>query len=152
MSVAEIKSSSLNETMRRVEKWETPDVEQLLREVSGVLVRRKLQTLPTRESELLLQINQATFSPESAKRYKALRKKLQSETITEEEHSNLLVLSQKQEQHNVERLRCLIELAQIRNVSLDDVMKQLGLTTLLGMRLACSSSAPHQPGAQRLNC
>ncbi len=130
MSATAAKSSPLNETIRRVEKWETSDVEQLLQAVSGVLVRRKLQTLPSRESELLLQINEAAFSPESAKRYKALRKKLQSETITEVEHSDLLLLSQKQEKHNVERLRCLIELAQIRNLSLDDLMEQLGLTTV----------------------
>ncbi|MFN0215151.1 MAG: hypothetical protein ACKVT2_12920 [Saprospiraceae bacterium] len=130
MNVAEIKSSPLNETIRRVEKWETSDVEQLLKEVSGVLVRRKMRTLPTRESDLLLQINQSAFSPESANLYKTLRNKLQSETITKDEHSNLLVLSQTQEQHNIERLRCLIELAQIRNISLDDLMRQLGVTTV----------------------
>jgi|GEM_PF-2735126 len=38
MSVAGINLSPLNETLRRVEKWETAEVEQLLREIAGVLV------------------------------------------------------------------------------------------------------------------
>ena len=130
MSVAGINLSPLNETLRRIEKWETLEVEQLLREVAGVLVRRKLHTLPSRESELLLKINQPAFSADAAKRYKALYKKLKSEIITDEEHSELLVLMQKQEQQNVERLRCLIELAHLRNVSLDDLMGQLGIQTV----------------------
>lgn len=130
MSVAGINLSPLSETIQRVEKWETPDLEQLLREVSGVLMRRKMRTLPSRESELLLQINQPAFSPVLKNRYDNLYDKLSAEIITDEEHSELLALVQKQEQHNVERLRCLIELAQIRNLPLDDLMAQLGIQTL----------------------
>ena len=130
MSASAAKPSPLNETIRRVEKWETSDVEQLLREVSGVLVRRKMQTLPSRESELLLLINQPAFAAGTTARYKQLYKKVQSETITEEEHSEWMALLNQQEHHNVERLKCLIELAQIRNISLDEVMKQLGVTSV----------------------
>lgn len=130
MNATETNLGPVAETIRRVEKWDTTDVEQLLQAVSGVLVRRRMKTLPSRESELLLQINQPAFSPELAKRYKELYEKLRSETMAEAEHVELMGLLQKQEQHNVERLRCLIELAQIRNESLDDVMRQLGIVSI----------------------
>lgn len=133
MNVAGINfSSPLNETIQRVEKWETHDVEQLLREIAAVLMRRKLQTLPSRESELLLQINQPALSSELAKRYDDIYKKLQLETISEVEHAELLELSAKQEKNNIQRLRCLVELAQIRNISLDRLMSQLGIETVAG--------------------
>jgi len=130
MSAVGIRFNPLHETLQRVEKWETPDVEILLREVAGVLTRRKMHTLPLRESELLLQINQPAFSPEVGRRYKTLYGKLQSETIAESEHSDLLTLIQQQEAHNVKRLKNLIELAQIRNITLDNLMEQLGIETV----------------------
>jgi len=127
MNSVGINFSPLDETIQLVEKWETSEVEILLQEIAAVLMRRKLHTLPARESELLLQINQPAFSPELAKRYAALYEKLQIETITQDEKGELLVLSEKQEQHNIQRLRCLIELAQIRSISLDRLMAQLGI-------------------------
>ncbi len=130
MSTAETNPGPVAETIRHIEKWETSDVEQLLQAVSRVLVRRRIKTLPSRESELLWQINQPAFAPDSARRYKELYEKLRSETIAEAEHTELMVLIQKQEQHNVERLRCLVELAQIRNESLDSLMHQLGIVSI----------------------
>ena len=60
-------------------------------------------------------------------RYIYLCEKNSNETITPKEHKELIKLIDKVEIKNVERIKKLIELAKIRNVSLDTVMRQLDI-------------------------
>ena len=53
---------------------------------------------------------------------------MQNETIAEDEYNELMILSEESEGMDVERLKNLLELSQLRNVSLDKLMQQLGLT------------------------
>jgi hypothetical protein len=78
----------------------------------------------TNEAELLQKINQG-LPPEVRKRYDELNAKLHEETITPEEHQELLQLVDRIELADAERLQHLIELARIRNVSVDTLMNQL---------------------------
>jgi len=52
---------------------------------------------------------------------------LQNETISEREYEELLSLWQEVERRNVERLKALIELAKLRGVSVQELMRQLGI-------------------------
>jgi 5'-deoxynucleotidase YfbR-like HD superfamily hydrolase len=61
------------------------------------------------------------------RRFNQLRRKLQNETISEREYEELLSLWQEVERRNVERLRALIELAKLRGVSVQELMRQLGI-------------------------
>ena len=82
--------------------------------------------LSARESELLLTINQG--APEQlGKRYDTLRKKHRKNKLSRAEHQELLGLTQQMEQCDVERLRLLAELAQLRGLPLPELMRQLGL-------------------------
>jgi len=63
--------------------------------------------------------------PEIRKRYAELNAKLHEETIAPEEHQELLQLVDRLELADAERLQHLIELARIRNVSVDTLMNQL---------------------------
>ena len=65
------------------------------------------------------------------KRYEVLLSKNREETITPIEHQELRKIIDKIEIKNAERLEHLIELSHIRNVSLNEVMKQLHLNVLL---------------------
>ena len=118
-----------------------PDVDQLLQSVarlgSGELeqftdrflalrAHRRAPSLPQRESELLQLINRGVPA-EVRQRYDALNDKLHAETITDEEHQELLGLIEQVKQADAERLRNLVELAQLRQLSLDELMDQLGL-------------------------
>ncbi len=80
----------------------------------------------TNEAELLQKINQGLL-PEVRKRHAELNAKLHEETITPEEHQELLQLVDRIELADAERLQHLIELARIRNVSVDTLMNQLEL-------------------------
>jgi hypothetical protein len=118
-------SIGLDQLLNGVSQLETPDLE-FVGQVSSLLAQRKAPSLPRRETELLELINQGL--PEDIQsRYDELQTKLYHETITPEEHQELLSLIDPVEQVSVDRLRSLIELSQIRKVSLDELMTQLGV-------------------------
>ncbi|MEP7339688.1 MAG: hypothetical protein ABI977_18260 [Acidobacteriota bacterium] len=78
------------------------------------------------ESELLQQINQG-FPAETWQRYHELIAKRQAEILTPEEHADLICLSDQIEKANAHRIGHLINLAQLRQVSLETVMEQIGI-------------------------
>lgn len=82
--------------------------------------------LSDRETELLLAINQG-LPAVTRKRLNKLIKKRQSYTITEAELRELRQLTDQIEKSDAERLKNLIELAHLRRVTLDDLIRQLGL-------------------------
>ena len=78
------------------------------------------------ESELLEEINQG-FPAEHWKRYGDLAVKRRAETLTAEEHAEMLAMIQVREEANVHRVECLAELAKLRQVSLKVLMDQMGI-------------------------
>ncbi len=59
--------------------------------------------------------------------YHTLLEKSANETLTESEHKRLLKLIPLAEAKQVERLKYLIELAQLRNITVDELMEHLGI-------------------------
>lgn len=123
MTTAAIQAPQLAE----IEAMSNSDLENMLQAVARVLVRRKVAVLPNRETELLKAIEQQPFSQVEQGKFDLLNEKLRQEKISKKEHETLLLLLSKMEKHNVQRLKNLIELSQIRRVSLDELMRQLGI-------------------------
>jgi hypothetical protein len=88
----------------------------------------KPKALSEREALLLGKIDLA-IPVETWERYHILRTKRQLETINASESAEYATINQQIEAANVKRLASLIELAKIRNITLDALMHQLGLTT-----------------------
>jgi hypothetical protein len=78
------------------------------------------------ESELLLAINQS-FNRVNWQRYFELIDKRDAEVITSDELSDLIGMTNGIEEANTKRLQYLIQLAQLRNTSLDNLMDELDL-------------------------
>lgn len=78
------------------------------------------------ESQLLLKINQG-IPADLQRKYDELMKKRRAETITSEEYSELLRLTNQIEKLDAERVRWLIDLARYRQLSLPALMEQLGI-------------------------
>lgn len=110
-----------------ISKLETPDLEQFLKEVAHILARRKVKSLSKRETELMFIINKSLLSNSSQERFDILYQKLKNETLTDKEHQQLIKLTNQQEAKAVDRLGAMVELSQLRNVTLDDLMEQLGI-------------------------
>ncbi len=89
----------------------------------------KPPVISKKESLLLEKIN--SFIPiETWERYYFLRAKRTNETINTSESAEYDTINQQIEAATVKRLTLLIELSKIRKISLDELMQQLGLTTI----------------------
>jgi hypothetical protein len=117
---------ALEQLLSGVAQLETADLERLAEQVNLLLAQRKLPNLPQIETELLQKINHGL--PEVTQhRFDELRAKLRQGTINSQEHQELLALVDIVEQADAERLQHLIQLSQLRQVSLSDLMHQLGI-------------------------
>jgi hypothetical protein len=79
------------------------------------------------ETRLLQKINEG-LPPETWQHYNTLIEKRQAETLTPDEHTTLIRLSDRIEELNARRMEHLAELARLRRVSLSALMQQLGIT------------------------
>lgn len=117
-------SIELDQLLTGVAQLDTPDLEKLLIQVRQVLAHRQNPSLPALELELLQKINQA-LPEEIQQKYNDLSAKMRSQTITPEEHQDLLKLIDIVEKADGDRIQHLIQLSQLRNISLAELMKQL---------------------------
>ena len=116
----------LDEVLHSLTQLETKELEQFVEKVIALQAQRRAPSLPKDETELLQQIN-CGLPADIRQRYVALNAKLHDETITPQEHEKLLTLIDRIELADAERMQCLVVLAQIRGVSVDTLMEQLGI-------------------------
>lgn len=102
------------------------ELEEFVRRVFSLKARERAPVLSEREAELLQKIYQG-IAPAMQQRLNELIEKRQSYTITEDELQELVKLTNQVEMFDAERLKHLIELAHLRDVPLDDLIRQLGI-------------------------
>ena len=112
--------------VRKVAQAEGLDVSALVRETLEARVRQYDPSRLLTEADLLLRINRS-FSESFWDTYRALIAKRRAETLTPQEQQELIGMSDQLEAWHVERLRYLVKLAELRQVSLDALTQQLGL-------------------------
>jgi ABC-type phosphate transport system auxiliary subunit len=117
---------AVDQLLDRVAQLETTDLEKFTEQVNFLLARRKTPSLSAPEAELLQKINQG-LPADTQRRYDELRAKLHAETITPAEHQEFLALVDIIEQTDADRLQHLIKLSGLRQVTLPDLMHQLGI-------------------------
>lgn len=125
MAKVQVKSEvniDTEQLLEGVAQLDTPELTHFLSRVGSILASRN--HLPASETALIQKINQG-LPAEIQQRYDRLQTKLRSENISPEEHKILLELIDVVELASAERLKHLIALAQLRQVSVDEVMKQL---------------------------
>jgi len=116
----------LDEVLHGLARLGTKELEQFVEKVIALQAQRRAPSLPKDETELLQQINRG-LPADIRQRYDALNAKLHDETIAPEEHAELLTLIDRLELADAERMQRLVALAQIRGVSVDTLMEQLGI-------------------------
>ena len=102
------------------------ELDQFVKKLLSLRRQSEIPQLPMRESELLLKINQGVPA-QLQQRFDQLVEKRRDNTLTPGEYQELLALTEQIEQFDVERLQWLIELAQLRGLTLDELMQQLGI-------------------------
>ena len=119
---------SPEELLKAVEQLSQQDLERFVSSAIALRAQRRETTLPRPEAELLQKINRG-ISPDTQKRYDELIAKRQAETLTDDEHRELLELSEQVELLEAQRLEYLAELARLRGISLIELMENLGIQT-----------------------
>jgi hypothetical protein len=117
---------SLDELIKAADGLDASDLDLLLQQVVFLRARRKTPVLPAAEAQLLLKINQG-IPADLLANYQVLRKKREAETLVDTEYDRLIQLSNEIEQIGVQRLEALAQLAQLRQVSILDLMATLGI-------------------------
>jgi hypothetical protein len=89
---------------------------------------RSNHSVPMTEAELIQQIN-IGLSPSDWEKYHALIVRRQAETLTQDEYQQLVSMSDRLEELNVQRIQSLIQLAKLRQQTLPELMKNLGINS-----------------------
>lgn len=117
---------SKEDLFQAVQQLSLSELEGFVQDIIALKAKQKAPSLSTDETELLLKINQG-LSSDIQTRYQLLIQKRNDETLTEPEYQELLQLTDKVELHQAQRLDYLAQLAQLRQISLTDLMTQLGI-------------------------
>lgn len=117
-------STTISTLIREAERLDNRSLDNLIAQVTLLRVRRNAP--PDAETKLLSKINKGLLLVQ-VERLRTLNQKRQQKPLTSEEQEELIQLVTKTEQLNVNRLRYLTQLARLRNVSVREVMRQLGI-------------------------
>lgn len=120
-------NSAVATLYQEAERLDNRSLDAFIENILSLRVQRKTSDKQKEEADLLQKINKS-LSIKEIDRFHALNEKQFEDDITEQEYAELGVLVQKIERLNVKRLKYLISLAQLRNVTVLEVMKQLGLS------------------------
>jgi hypothetical protein len=123
---AELSSEQL---LQAVTQLSPRELTKFLKQVATVRPPQAEHTLSRQESELLLKINQGVPEPVQ-QRYNELIAKRRAMTLTPDEYTELLNLTDQVELCDAQRMEYLAELARLRQQPLLVVMDELGLTPL----------------------
>jgi hypothetical protein len=109
-----------------IEQLSLAELNHFTNEVVALRARRNAPVLSADESALFAIINQ-TLSESERERLAALGERRANETLTSDEHEELLALQHKLEGLHAARMKALASLAELRGVTLTAVMDQLGI-------------------------
>jgi hypothetical protein len=103
------------------------EMERFVQSVNALITQKKTTDKTYRERFLLGKINQTVLAKEKIERYQLLVRRLEVETISDVEYTEFMKLTDLEEQIRLERMTYLLELAQLRSITLPQLMTNLGL-------------------------
>ncbi len=125
-------NKELKQIYQTLQNLSIVELDALMQQIFTLRKQKMPSILSDSESELLRKIN--TGLPSALqKRYQALIKKRESESLNATEYSELIELTTYAETHNNQRLKYLIDLAQIRNIPLEQLIDDLQLNPRLNV-------------------
>ncbi|NHZ72262.1 MAG: hypothetical protein GWP17_04150 [Aquificales bacterium] len=130
MTTLEIRTKiSLAELLNSLKQLDVDELSEVASTAVRLRANSRKQVLPKHETILLQQIN-STLIPVDQARMDVLIEKRQAEMLTEAELTELIALSDHVEEIQTKRLSALIELAAIRDVSLENLKESLNSQTV----------------------
>jgi hypothetical protein len=124
-------SPSISTLFHEVERLDNRSLDIFIDSIVSLRVRREVSNKQKEEALLLEKINKS-LPLKQIERFRMLNKKRLDETLTTSEYDELLVLLEKTEKLNVNRVKHLSALARLRNVPVRELMKQLDINAVNG--------------------
>ncbi len=107
---------------------QTDELEMVIREASAMLTQRKTLDKKSQEALLLNRLSEECMLPDAHwTRFRELTAKRETGLLTEENQVELLQLIEAEEQIRLVRIKILGELAQLKGISLPELVEQLGI-------------------------
>lgn len=103
------------------------ELEAFMRELAGVVTRKKVKDKKHQIAALLQQHNQTVLDKNKRNQYAELYEKLEADAITEKERLLFLNLTKESDQLRNERVKILIQIAHLREIPFNDLLIELGL-------------------------
>lgn len=131
MTTVEIKPQvrgGMEEILEGKSKLDNKKFERFRKQVNNLWSERKSKAFQKKEKLLLAAISRPLLSEKVQKRYEQLQSKLEQESISPAGHEEFLKLIDEMEKNGVKRQESMIELAGLRNISLDDLLQQLNMS------------------------
>ena len=106
------------------------DLERFIKELNALAIRKRLLDTGKQDKILLRKINETVLSEPLMAQYIDLQEKMEVENLTDADYQELLNLVDKEEKIRNKRFQYLLELSQLRGISLTELMNNLGLNIL----------------------
>lgn len=119
---------SLDQLLQAVEQLSRPELDEFVPRIVALRAKREAPSLSKAETALLININQGASAGDLA-RYETLVAKRDEETLSPQEHAELLHLTQQFEALQASRVGYLAQLAAIRSIPLTQLVDDLGIRT-----------------------
>ena len=108
----------------------TSDLEKYAKEIAKLLTQRKAKNKETKIAELLRKLNEECILPEgNLERFYELKSKREKEELSPKEEKLFFKLIKEEEKLRIKRIEILGEIAQLKNISLVKLNKELGIKT-----------------------
>jgi hypothetical protein len=119
---------SVDVLVKAAEQLSETELRHFTSQVLALNAKRTAPSVTQEEAELLLHIN-SRLPEDVQRRYDELIVKRDAETLDDEEHEELLRLTQQVEAFDVARVQALSQLAARRGMTLSALMRQLEIVT-----------------------
>ena len=106
------------------------ELEHFISALNALAIRKRVVDVEKRDKVLLKKINQSILPEPIMERYAFLQDKMEVEKLSDAEYTELFTLVDKEEKIRNKRFQYLFELSQLRNISLAELMDNLGLNIL----------------------
>lgn len=111
-----------------INKLTLSELENMMHEISATITRKKAVDKPSREAYLLRTLNEECVLPEKhLKKFKALKNRQETGDFDAVAQKELAKLIKEEEKLRLKRIKLLGEIAQLRGVNLQQLVKDLGL-------------------------
>jgi len=109
---------------------EVGTLETMARELNALITRKKSKTTGYRIVQLYQLINETVLDEDKRVIFNTLNEKLLNETMTKDENRVFLKIAEEEAQLRNKRVEHMIELSQLRGISFQKLMTELGLKPL----------------------